>query len=80
MKVRSGRQTSFWEDVWLGDSALKTQFHNLYNFCSDPNVTVEDVLKAGTCNLKFRRSLIQHELVELENLLDILESVQLCEG
>ena len=64
MKVRSGRQTSFWEDVWLGDCALKTQFHNLYNFCSDPNVTVEDVLKAGTCNLKFRRSLIQHELVE----------------
>jgi len=80
MKVRSGSQTIFWEDVWLGDCALKTQFHNLYNFCSDTNVTMADVLRAGTCNLKFRHTLIQHELEEWENLSDILESVHLCGG
>jgi len=62
MNVKSGSQTSFWEDVWLGDCALKTQFLNLFNFSSDPYVSVADILKDGTCNLKFRRSLIQPEL------------------
>jgi hypothetical protein len=41
---------------------------------------VADVLKDGTCNLKFRRSLIQPELEDWDCLLDILESVHLCEG
>ena len=43
-------------------------------------MSVADVLKDGTCNLKFRRSLIQPELEDWDRLLDILESVHLCEG
>ena len=80
MKIKSGRQTRFWEDVWLGDRALKIDFHNLYNCCSDQSVTMEEALRSAGCNLKFRRSLTHQEMREWELMMDALEAVQLNEG
>jgi len=42
VKVKSGAQTCFWEDVWLGDSALKIQFPTLFHFYSDKDLSVEE--------------------------------------
>jgi hypothetical protein len=41
-KVKKGNKVSFWDDVWIGDTPLKIQFPDLYRFCDDPNVLVED--------------------------------------
>ena len=80
MKIKSCRQTRFWEDVWLGDRALKIDFHSLYNCCSDQSVTMEEALRSAGCNLKFRRSLTHQEMREWELMMDALEAVQLNEG
>ncbi|KAI3506473.1 hypothetical protein L1887_28832 [Cichorium endivia] len=41
-KVGSGRNTLFWLDKWIGDSALKSKFPMLYNLESRKRSTVAD--------------------------------------
>jgi hypothetical protein len=55
--VRDGMKTRFWEDTWLGDSPLATQYPNLYNIASNKQVLVADVLSQVPLNIGFNRTL-----------------------
>ena len=79
MKVLSGQQTRFWEDVWLGDCALKIEFDQLYKFCSDLGISVYDALE-GASRLTFRRSLTEMEMQEWDSLEELVTQTQLRQG
>jgi hypothetical protein len=32
----NGQDTAFWLDRWVGDCALSSQFHHLFQICEDP--------------------------------------------
>ena len=40
VKVKNGRNTRFWEDIWVGDIPLKLDFPSLYTICSDEDFIV----------------------------------------
>jgi hypothetical protein len=51
--VRDGMKTSTWEDTWLGDTPLATQYPNLYNIARTKRVLVADVLSNVPLNIRF---------------------------
>jgi hypothetical protein len=50
--VRDGMKTRFWEDTWLGDTALDTQYPSLYNIASAKHVLVAEVLSNVPLNIR----------------------------
>jgi hypothetical protein len=59
--VGNGQQVRFWEDTWLGDAPLASQYPSLYNIVRRKNVLVSDVLINTPLNLEFRRALIENK-------------------
>ena len=58
-KIGDGKRTRFWEDSWLGDTPLQTQYPSLYSIVQNKDVLVHDVLAgAPPLNMIFRRALI----------------------
>jgi hypothetical protein len=55
--VRDDKKTRFWEDTWLGDTPLATQYPNLYNIARTKHVLVADVLSNMLLNIRFNRTL-----------------------
>jgi hypothetical protein len=55
--VGNGQQVRFWEDTWLGDAPLASQYPSLYNIVRRKNALVAEVLTNRPLNLEFRRSL-----------------------
>ncbi|GKD08573.1 RNA-directed DNA polymerase, eukaryota, reverse transcriptase zinc-binding domain protein [Tanacetum coccineum] len=54
-KLGNKENTLFWEDIWLGDSSLKTKFSRLFalEFCKD--ISVAEKIAHSSLNLSFRR-------------------------
>jgi hypothetical protein len=52
-----GRNTRFWEDTWLDDTPLSSQYPSLYNIVRHKHVRVADVLSNISLNIGFRRML-----------------------
>jgi hypothetical protein len=55
--IGNGQQVRFWEDIWLGDAPLASQYPSLYNIVRRKNVLVADVLSNTPLNIEFRRTL-----------------------
>ena len=49
--------TRFWEDTWLGEVSLASQYPMLYNVIRQKNVLVADVLANSSVHVEFRRNL-----------------------
>ena len=52
-QVKNGIQTRFWEDIWLGESPLKSQYPTLYNVVRRKNGTVA-ILGSTALHITFR--------------------------
>ena len=76
-KVGDGSLTSFWSDVWLGQSPLKIQFSDLFRICTDPSAMVADCYADNGWLINFRRSLSLEENASWVELLSILQNVNL---
>lgn len=61
-KVKDGSQVRFWEDVWLGSSALRTQYPILYNIARPKNISIAEVLCSSRPNLSWHRDLVGPKL------------------
>ena len=61
-KVQNGNQTRFWEDKWLGNSAVIDQYPNLFNLVHRKHATVHTVLNGDPLNVSFRRHLTGSKL------------------
>jgi len=59
--VDYGERIKFWEDVWLGDCALKTNFLHLYQIYRERQCSVGDAWERDW-SLEFRRNLDHEEM------------------
>jgi hypothetical protein len=48
VEVNNGKDTLFWEDVWLGEVPLKMNFPQIYSYCADKQCTVSDCWERGS--------------------------------
>ena len=76
-KVQNGKQIRFWEDKWLGNSALKNQYPNLFNLFHRKYVTVHKVLNDDSLNVSFRRHLTRNNLRDWMDLGHRVANIQL---
>ena len=76
-KVHNGKQTRFWEDKWLGNSALKDQYPNLFNLVHRKQAIVPTVLNGNPLNVSFRRHLTGNNLRNWMDLGHRVANIQL---
>ena len=76
-KVQNGKQTRFWKDKWLGNSALKDQYPNLFNLVHRKQATIHTVLNGGSLNISFRRHLTGIKLRGWMDLVHRIANIQL---
>jgi hypothetical protein len=60
--IASGKQITFYEDIWLGATTLKEQYLNLYNIIQKKNATVSYIFRTRPLNIFFRRILANENL------------------
>jgi len=53
-KSKSGRQTRFWHDFWVGINPLKIEFWQLFQIFSDPDIEVGKVWRENQWQISFR--------------------------
>jgi hypothetical protein len=56
-KIGNRVDTRFWEDTWLGNSPLATQYPSLYNIVQRKQVSVAHVMSQVPLNIGFRQAL-----------------------
>jgi hypothetical protein len=56
--IGNGNSTRFWEDTWLGETPLATQYPSLYNIVQHKEAYVATMLQSNPLNIQFRRSLV----------------------
>ena len=56
--VGNGNDTRFWEDTWLGNAPLATQYPSLYRIVQRREALVATVLQSIPLNIQFRRVLV----------------------
>jgi hypothetical protein len=76
-RLQNGNQIRFWEDAWLGASALKDQYPNLYNIVRKKNATVSNVFSVSPLNVSFPRSLVGENLNSWHNLVLNIANIHL---
>jgi hypothetical protein len=59
--LQNGKVVIFWEDIWLGSTALKVQYPNLYNIVRR-NAMVAEIFNSRLFNVSFRRNLVTKNL------------------
>jgi hypothetical protein len=77
--VGNGQQVRFWEDTWLGDAPLASQYPSLYNIVRRKNALVAEVLTNRPLNLEFRRSLTGNKWAAWIDLVQRLMSISLSD-
>jgi hypothetical protein len=60
--IKYGTNVMFWDDTWIRDKPLKTQYPNLYNIARDPHATVSKIMVTRPLNISFRRALVDYNL------------------
>ena len=78
--VKDGRRTRFWVDLWIGECPLSVEFNQLFKFCRDPNISVNEVCSNGVVHIEFRRSLNDEEMDEWWRLVELVGSTILTLG
>ena len=56
--IGNGQATRFWEDTWLGDTPLASQYSLLYNVVRRIHVLVANLLANPSLQIEFRRNLV----------------------
>ena len=52
--LNGGNETSFWHNLWLGDSPLPESLPRLFEICDQQNLTVKEMIDRGWY-MSFRR-------------------------
>jgi hypothetical protein len=77
--VGDGIKTRFWEDTWLGDTPLATQYPSLYNIARTKHVLVAEVLSNMPLNIRFNRILTGDRWNSWVSLLQRLININLSD-
>ena len=68
----NGNKVSFWDDTWVGDSSLKTQFWEVYEICQQQHCVVSQVWDGFNLKLTFNRCV---EAVFMERWHDLIRVI-----
>jgi hypothetical protein len=71
--------TSFWNNAWIGETALKIQFPTILNICSIPNITVAEAFNSADWQIQYRRGLIIAEVNQPEDLWETISNIHPAE-
>lgn len=80
IEIKSGRQTRFWQDVWIGGVPLMVTFQRLFQIATKPDISVAEAGVEGCWELQFTRQIIGGLRDEWIQLQEMLGDVTLCEG
>lgn len=77
IKIGDGNDTSFWNDIWVGQAELKSVFPRLYSISTQQSTKVGEIFNGAMLNwqLSFRKQLFLYESNQLELLLQMLNEV-----
>jgi hypothetical protein len=78
-RMGNGRNTSFWEDSWVGDTSLRESFPRLFSISVQQEDSVADLWNTNGeegWNLRWRRRLFEWEKALLNELLAIINLIQ----
>jgi hypothetical protein len=78
-RVGDGEGTRFWEDLWLGNAPLASQFPNLYAIVNHKNVTVANTITENGLNISFRRNLAGDKWLSWLDLVERLMDIHLTD-
>jgi hypothetical protein len=73
--MNDGRKTLFWEDGWVNNIPLATQFPRLYNLAFRKPLTVYTVKQEGWGVIRFRRLLYGETLAQWDELKRMMHSI-----
>jgi hypothetical protein len=76
-KIGNGNSTSFWTEVWNGDSPFSVRFERLFELSLNKEITVNMALSENCDSLKFRRRLHGESAQLLEELKNICHGINL---
>jgi hypothetical protein len=75
--VGNGISTRFWEDTWLGDAPLATQYPDLYSIVHRKQVLVANVMSQNPLNITFCRTLKGNRWIRWLHLVNRLVHVEI---
>lgn len=73
--VHNGKNTLFWKDAWLYDKPLCVLFPDLFKFCEQQNILV-DQARGNPQNISFTRWLMDDMLVTRQRILDDMYKIE----
>ncbi|GJZ33112.1 RNA-directed DNA polymerase, eukaryota, reverse transcriptase zinc-binding domain protein [Tanacetum coccineum] len=75
-KIGNGENTSFWDDVWIGDTPLKSKFSRLYALEDSKRISVASKMAQENWSGSFRRvPRSGAEQAQMEELIVLLEAI-----
>jgi hypothetical protein len=80
IKLGNGVNTSFWLDIWIGNSSLKDLFPRLYSISNKKEAIVADLwgmAEGVKWNMVWRRRLFDWEQTHVEELMTVLQPIVL---
>jgi len=78
-KVGHGKSIRFWEDHWLDDCSLATQFWDLYVIANEKNVSIAKFWDENKLKISFRRRVSNRLMLSWLDLVSIVESITFTE-
>jgi hypothetical protein len=78
-RVDNGEGTRFWEDCWLGDRPLASQYPGLYAIVNHKNATVANTIKENGLDISFRRNLAGDRWLSWLDLVERLMDIPLTD-
>jgi hypothetical protein len=73
--VHNGQNTLFWKDIWLYDKPLYVLFPDLFKFCKQQNVIVDQV-RSNPMMVSFNRWLVDDMLIIWQKILEDMNKFQ----
>jgi len=61
-EIKYGKQSRFWENIWVGQRPFREQYPSIYNIDRQPHASVASVLSSEPLNISFRRALVDEKL------------------
>ena len=77
--LQNGEQIRFWEDKWLGNTAIKEQYPNLFNLVHRKHDMVQKVLNTNPLSVSFGRNLVGNNLRDWQDLVARVAFVHLVD-
>lgn len=76
ISIGNDRRISFWDDVWMGEVSLRSQFPRLYQLSEEKEISLSNLISrkdlSNEWSFRFRRSLHAWEEEENSRLIALL--------